>query len=88
MANSIINTYNHSILNGNPIFKDCFAPFQLKSWLYFKGYILSREKWAHLDIAPYKNQEGVPLGEPLTYRYLLLTVSPTCLVVIVTIIDK
>ena len=72
MANSIINTYNHSILNGNPIFKDCFAPFQLKSWLYyFKGYILSREKWAHIrycsiDIAPYKNQEGVPFGEPQT----------------------
>ena len=52
----------------------------------FKGYILSREKWAHLDIAPYKNQEGDPFGEPLTY--LLLTVSPTCLVFIVTIINK
>jgi hypothetical protein len=36
MANSIINTYNRSILNGNPIYLDCFAPFQLKSWLYLK----------------------------------------------------
>ena len=67
MANSIINSFNRSILNGDPIFKDYFAPFQLKSWLYFKGYILSREEFAHAPIAPWNNQEGDPLGEPLTY---------------------
>ena len=33
----------------------------------FKGYILSREEFAHAPIAPWNNQEGDPLGEPLTY---------------------
>lgn len=34
------NYFNRNIINGNPIYNDRFAPFQLKSWLHFKQLIL------------------------------------------------
>jgi hypothetical protein len=66
------NYFNRNIINGNPIYNDRFAPFQLKSWLlYFKQLILSNDLlWAHLDNPPWRNQIGNMFGEPLITCYL------------------